>query len=103
MESYVHKIPDNLTSEHAAPLQCAGSTVYSALIGSAKPGDRVGVIGIGGLVHPRVVMRANTNVTQAGDGEVITETRRIITIPPYLSAVAILAGGGLIFMSARKT
>jgi D-arabinose 1-dehydrogenase-like Zn-dependent alcohol dehydrogenase len=51
VESYVHKIPDNLASEHAAPLQCAGSTVYSALIGSAKPGDRIGVIGIGGLGH----------------------------------------------------
>jgi D-arabinose 1-dehydrogenase-like Zn-dependent alcohol dehydrogenase len=40
-----------MLSEHAAPLQCAGSTVYSALIGSAKPGDRVGIIGIGGLGH----------------------------------------------------
>lgn len=51
VESYLHKIPDNLSSEHAAPLQCAGSTVYSALIDSAKPGDRVGIIGIGGLGH----------------------------------------------------
>ena len=51
IESYLHKIPDNLSSEHAAPLQCAGSTGYSALIGSAKPGDRVGIIGIGGLGH----------------------------------------------------
>ena len=25
--------------------------MYSALIGSAKPGDRVGIIGIGGLGH----------------------------------------------------
>jgi len=25
--------------------------VYSALIGSAKPGDRIGIIGIGGLGH----------------------------------------------------
>jgi len=51
VESYLHRIPDNLSSEHAAPLQCAGSTVYSALIGSAKPGDRIGIIGIGGLGH----------------------------------------------------
>jgi D-arabinose 1-dehydrogenase-like Zn-dependent alcohol dehydrogenase len=51
VESYLHKIPDNLSSEHAAPLQCAGSTVYSALIGSAKAGDRVAIIGIGGLGH----------------------------------------------------
>ena len=51
VESYIHKIPDNLPSEHAAPLQCAGSTVYQAIISSAKPGDRVGIIGIGGLGH----------------------------------------------------
>lgn len=51
VESYVHKIPDNMTSEDAAPLQCAGSTVYNAIISSAKPGDRIGVIGIGGLGH----------------------------------------------------
>ncbi len=47
----MHKIPDNLSSENAAPLQCAGSTVYNALISSAKPGDRVGIVGIGGLGH----------------------------------------------------
>lgn len=40
-----------MASEDAAPLQCAGSTVYNAIISSAKPGDRIGVIGIGGLGH----------------------------------------------------
>jgi D-arabinose 1-dehydrogenase-like Zn-dependent alcohol dehydrogenase len=40
-----------MTSEDAAPLQCAGGTVYSALINSTKPGDRVGILGIGGLGH----------------------------------------------------
>ncbi|TVY71367.1 alcohol dehydrogenase [Lachnellula suecica] len=51
IETYLHKIPDSMASEHAAPLQCAGSTVYTALVSSIKPGDRVGVIGIGGLGH----------------------------------------------------
>jgi D-arabinose 1-dehydrogenase-like Zn-dependent alcohol dehydrogenase len=51
LETYVHKIPDSLSSEDAAPLQCAGSTVYSAIVSSTKPGDRVGIIGIGGLGH----------------------------------------------------
>jgi Zn-dependent alcohol dehydrogenase len=51
IESYIHKIPDSMTSEDAAPLQCAGSTVYNAIISSAKPGDRIGVVGIGGLGH----------------------------------------------------
>ncbi|TVY82724.1 NADP-dependent alcohol dehydrogenase C [Lachnellula suecica] len=50
-ETYVHKIPDNLPSEFAAPLQCAGATTYSAIIKSAKPSDRVGILGIGGLGH----------------------------------------------------
>jgi len=50
-ETYVHKIPDGMSSEDAAPLQCAGATVYSALISTVKNTDRVGVIGIGGLGH----------------------------------------------------
>lgn len=50
-EGYVHKIPDGLASEHAAPLQCAGATVYSALAGTVKARDRVGIVGIGGLGH----------------------------------------------------
>jgi D-arabinose 1-dehydrogenase-like Zn-dependent alcohol dehydrogenase len=40
-----------MSSVDAAPLQCAGGTVYSALIASTYPGCRVGVLGIGGLGH----------------------------------------------------
>jgi D-arabinose 1-dehydrogenase-like Zn-dependent alcohol dehydrogenase len=50
-ETYLHKIPDGLASEHAAPLQCAGATVYSALVETIKSTDRVGIVGIGGLGH----------------------------------------------------
>lgn len=50
-ETFLHKIPDAISSEHAAPLQCAGATVYSALVDVIKPGHRVGVLGIGGLGH----------------------------------------------------
>lgn len=50
-ETYVHKIPEGIKSEHAAPLQCAGATVYSALVDVVKPAQRVGIIGIGGLGH----------------------------------------------------
>ncbi len=50
-EGYVHKIPDSLSSEEAAPLQCAGATVYSALVNTIKPAQRVGIVGIGGLGH----------------------------------------------------
>jgi D-arabinose 1-dehydrogenase-like Zn-dependent alcohol dehydrogenase len=50
-ETYLHRIPTNLSSSDAAPLQCAGATVYSALVDIIKPADRVGVIGVGGLGH----------------------------------------------------
>ena len=50
-ETYLHKIPDTLSSEDAAPLQCAGATVYKALVDVVKPAKRVGIIGIGGLGH----------------------------------------------------
>ncbi|KAJ2777050.1 hypothetical protein GGI15_004636 [Coemansia interrupta] len=49
---YVFKIPDNLDPAHVAPLMCAGSTVYTPMLhGGVKKGDRVGVVGIGGLGH----------------------------------------------------
>ena len=45
-------IPDSLPSEYAAPLLCAGITVFASLSRhSLKPGSRVGVVGIGGLGH----------------------------------------------------
>ncbi|KAM0454248.1 hypothetical protein ACHAPV_008521 [Trichoderma viride] len=50
-ETFLHKIPDNISSEDAAPLQCAGVTVYTALRETVEPGMRVGIYGIGGLGH----------------------------------------------------
>lgn len=50
-ETFVHRIPDAMASEHAAPLQCAGATVYAALKATVSPGQRVGIFGIGGLGH----------------------------------------------------
>ncbi|KAG6583084.1 mannitol dehydrogenase [Phytophthora cinnamomi] len=49
--NFAFKIPDNIPSALAAPLLCAGVTVYTPLRRYVKPGDRVGVIGIGGLGH----------------------------------------------------
>lgn len=45
-------IPDDLPADEAAPLLCAGITVYNALRNSgARGGDMVAVQGIGGLGH----------------------------------------------------
>jgi uncharacterized zinc-type alcohol dehydrogenase-like protein len=45
-------IPDSLSSELAAPLLCAGVTVFAPLRRQdLKPASRVGVIGLGGLGH----------------------------------------------------
>ncbi|KAF1317272.1 Nadp-dependent alcohol dehydrogenase c 2, partial [Globisporangium splendens] len=49
---YAFKIPEAIPSDVAAPLLCAGATVYTPLkTHNVKAGDRVGVIGIGGLGH----------------------------------------------------
>ncbi len=45
-------IPEALPSEAAAPLLCAGITVYSPIRNlGTRPSSRVGIIGIGGLGH----------------------------------------------------
>ncbi|HXK59334.1 MAG TPA: NAD(P)-dependent alcohol dehydrogenase [Acidobacteriota bacterium] len=44
-------IPEQLKSEHVAPLLCGGATVYSPLRQYARSYMRVGVIGVGGLGH----------------------------------------------------
>lgn len=45
-------IPEKLSSELAAPLFCAGFTIASGYYNAnPKPGDRVAVIGVGGLGH----------------------------------------------------
>ena len=50
--SHALRVPDALSSEQAAPLFCAGVTVYRALKNAqAAAGQRVAVFGIGGLGH----------------------------------------------------
>ena len=49
-ENYVLNMPDNLVLERAAPLLCAGITLYSPLMKwKAGPGKKVAIIGLGGL------------------------------------------------------
>jgi propanol-preferring alcohol dehydrogenase len=52
---YVGHLPDGLDFESAAPILCAGVTVYKGLKETeAKPGDTVVISGIGGLGHVAV-------------------------------------------------
>lgn len=45
------KLPANIPDDVAASLMCAGITTYAPMIRHIKPGDKVGVLGIGGLGH----------------------------------------------------
>src|SRR5258705_2772170 len=51
-------LPDKLNFADAGPLLCGGITVFNPLAMYAKPTDRVGIIGIGGLGHMAVKFAA---------------------------------------------
>ncbi|CAA0807489.1 Cinnamyl alcohol dehydrogenase 4 [Striga hermonthica] len=52
-QKFVVKIPDGMPPEQAAPLLCAGVTVYSPLnhFGLKQSGLRGGILGLGGVGH----------------------------------------------------
>lgn len=65
-ESYTLKVPANLPLEGVAPLLCAGITTYSPLRRfNVQAGQRVGIVGLGGLGHMGVKLAASmgANVT----------------------------------------
>ena len=63
--AYVAPLPDRLDFIEAAPLMCAGLTVFSGLRHAGfEPGDKVAVIGLGGLGHMGVLL------TRAMEGRV---------------------------------
>lgn len=51
-EDFVLRVPENLDIKSVAPLLCAGITTFSPLNHwNVKKGDKVGIIGLGGLGH----------------------------------------------------
>jgi uncharacterized zinc-type alcohol dehydrogenase-like protein len=55
VEDFVLRVPQSIPYEAAAPLLCAGITTYSPLAHwNAGPGQRVAVVGLGGLGHMAV-------------------------------------------------
>ncbi|MER8073015.1 NAD(P)-dependent alcohol dehydrogenase [Streptomyces sp. NPDC094034] len=58
-EEFVLRIPDALPLERAAPLLCAGITLYSPMRRwKVGPGTRLGLLGFGGLGHIGVQLSA---------------------------------------------
>lgn len=58
-KDFVLKVSENLDTKAVAPLLCAGITTYSPLRQwNVKAGDKVGVIGLGGLGHMGVKFAA---------------------------------------------
>lgn len=58
-EHYVLRIPHQLPLDQAAPLLCAGITVYSPLRHwNVQAGDKIAVVGLGGLGHMAVKLAA---------------------------------------------
>jgi len=55
-EYFTFPIPDEIPSELAAPMLCAGLTTYSPLVrAGVGPGKKVAVVGLGGLGHFGVI------------------------------------------------
>lgn len=56
--AWTFPLPEKLNLAEGGPLLCGGITVFSPLAMYAKPTDRVGIIGIGGLGHMAVKFAA---------------------------------------------
>jgi uncharacterized zinc-type alcohol dehydrogenase-like protein len=56
--AWIFPLPEKLNVAEAGPLLCGGTTIFAPLAMYAKPTDRVGIIGIGGLGHMAVKFAA---------------------------------------------
>ena len=71
-QDYICRIPEAIDLKQAAPLLCAGITLYSPLKRwGAAPGKRVAIVGMGGLGHMGVQIAAAMGAEVA----VISQTR----------------------------
>lgn len=82
-------IPDELSSEEAAPILCAGIATFNALKKSgAEAGDTVAIFGIGGLGHMAVqyARRMGFRVIAIGRGEDIAADALALGAHRYIDA-----------------
>ena len=84
-------VPDSISSADAAPLLCAGLTTFNALRNApAKAGDRVAVLGIGGLGHLGVqyAKRMGFEVAAIGRGAESAELAKKLGAHHYIDSVS---------------
>ena len=100
LDRFVVKIPDALPLDAAAPMLCAGITMYSPLKRyRAGPGKRVGIVGLGGLGHMGVkiahamgahVTLLTTSPAKAADARQLGADAVIVsTAPAEMKAAAL--------------
>jgi propanol-preferring alcohol dehydrogenase len=89
--SHAMKIPEGLSSIEAAPLFCAGVTVYRALKQARiSPGQRLAVFGVGGLGHLAVQLgrELGADVTAIDISEEKLELARVLGASSALNAAS---------------
>ncbi len=88
-EHFVLRIPEALAPQAAAPILCAGVTTYSPLRHwGVKAGDRVGVVGFGGLGDMAVKLAR----AMGADVTVFTTSEDKVPLAEALGATAVLEG-----------
>lgn len=97
-EAFVLSVPEHLEFAQVAPLLCAGITTYSPMARwGIKPGDKVGVVGLGGLGHMAVkfgkafgaeVTVFTTSPSKRDDAIALGATNVIISKDPEAMAAA---------------
>ena len=71
---YAFPVPDTFPPEYLGPLMCGGITAYKPIVQYAKPGDVVGIVGLGGI---GCMAGANSIETELGGrGEAEERQRR---------------------------
>ena len=93
--SAIAAVPEELSSEEAAPLMCAGVTTFNCLRNSgARPGDLVAVIGLGGLGHLGIQFAAKSgfNTVAIGRGKDKAALARTLGAAHYIDTAR--AGSG---------
>jgi uncharacterized zinc-type alcohol dehydrogenase-like protein len=99
-EDFVLKIPSALKPEVAAPILCAGVTTYSPLKHwGVKAGDKVGIVGFGGLGH----MAAKLAKAMGADVTVFTTTEEKLDEARRLGVKGVFDGDKKAMESLKST